>query len=478
MNNPTVVTIPARLKASWGIGALGVAILMNSGAFLVLAYLITVVKMAPALAGLIMLITKIFDAISDPVMGAISDRAKFKSGRRRPFMFVGTFVSTIAFALLFTMPVFESEGLKAAYALGVLLLYTLGYTIFNVPYMAMSAEMTENYEERTSLHGVRAMFVSIGSSIVSAGAPLLLQIMGRDWDAYAVVGLVLAAVIFSAMIACWFGTADARSTEHQPTEHNFLKQLGLLAENKHFLVIALTKLLQLLAVMSGASVSLIFFMDYLRINLAYLTIIGLFGTIVTIIAVPILTRLAANIGKRNTYIVSAAITIFGYLSWSLLPIGFGEIPVAAGAGVPGLPEGLNSPDVLFSLLWRSAVFGIVIAGNVMMAMSMLMDAIEYDALRTGMRREGVYAACYSFVEKFSSSFGPFLVGLILQFTGYDNLLERGATQSAEALEGIAVGMSYLPASFTALSIGTLLFYRLGKSELDSMRVAGLQAAAE
>ena len=471
-----MATIPARLKVSWGIGALGVAILMNSGSFLVLAYLITIVKLSPALAGLIMLVTKIFDAISDPIMGAISDRAKFTSGRRRPYMFIGTFVSTIAFALLFTMPILESEILQGAYALCVLLLYTLGYTIFNVPYMAMSAEMTDDYEERTSLHGVRAMFVSIGSSIVSAGAPLLLQIMGRDWDAYAVVGLVLAALIFSAMIACWFGTANARTIDHQPTDHSFLEQLGLLAENKHFLVIALTKLLQLLAVMSGAAVSLIFFMDYLRINLAYLTVMGISGTIVTLLAVPVLTRLAARIGKRNTYIVSAAITIFSYLSWSFLPAGIGDIAVADGAGVPGLPEGLNSPDVLIALLWRSALFGVVIAGNVMMAMSMLMDAIEYDGLRTGMRREGVYAACYSFVEKFSSSFGPFLVGLILQFTGYDNRVEPGSTQSIEALDGIVVGMAYVPAVFTALSILALLFYRLGKSELDALRQPMRQAA--
>lgn len=470
--------ISGRLKFSWGIGALGVAILMNSGSFLVFTYLVTIVKLGPALAGSIILATKIFDAVSDPIMGAISDRSNFKSGRRRPYMFIGTFVSTIAFALLFTIPSFESETVTAAYAFGVLLLYTLGYTIFNVPYLAMSAEMTDNYEERTALHGTRAIFVSIGSSIVSAGAPLLLQILGRDWDAYAVVGLVLAALIFSAMIASWFGTSDARSIEHQPTEHNVFEQLGLFFSNKHFLVVALTKLLQLLAVMSGAAVSLIFFMDYLQMNLVYLTMMGIFGTLVTLIAVPFLTKLAAKIGKRNAYIICALITILGYMSWSFLPAGYGQIPVAEGAGVPFLPEGINNPDLIFSLFWRGAIFGIVIAGNVMMAMSMLMDTIEYDALRTGMRREGIYAACYSFVEKFASSFGPFIIGMILQFTGYDNKLKPGMAQSTEALEGIKIAMSYLPALFVGLSILTLIFYQLGKADLDSMRHSEVPAAAE
>lgn len=460
---------------SWGVGALGVAVLMNSGSFLVLTYLITVIKLSPALAGTVMLVTKIFDAISDPIMGIISDRSKFKSGRRRPFLFVGTFLSTLAFGLLFTMPVFETQAMKAMYAFGALMLYTIGYTIFNVPYMAMSAEMTDNYEERTSLHGTRAMFVSIGSSIVSAGTPLILQNLGRDWDAYAVVGAVLTAIIFAAMITCWLGTGKARTFQHRETGHNFLAQVGSLAQNRHFLFIALTKLLQLLAVMSGAAVSLIFFMDYLQMNLGYLTIMGLFGTLVTLVAVPLIARLAKIIGKRNTYVVSALMTMAGYISWSLLPAGFG-LAESDGLGLALLPSALNNPEILFPLLWRAALFGIVIGGNVMMAMSMLMDAIEYDALRTGMRREGIYAACYSFVEKFSSSFGPFLIGMILQFTGYDNDIAPGSDQSVEALDGIVVGMAFLPATFTGLSIVALMFYTLNKTKLAEAASAQPEAA--
>ena len=195
MSDSKTGMIPTKLKVSWGIGALGVAILMNSGSFLVFTYLVTIVKLGPALAGSIILATKIFDAISDPVMGAISDRSKFKSGRRRPYMFIGTFVSTIAFAILFTIPQFEAEWARAAYAFGALLLYTLGYTIFNVPYLAMSAEMTDDYEERTSLHGVRAYFVTIGSTIVASGSPFLLQIFGKGGSAYAIIGLIFSALM-------------------------------------------------------------------------------------------------------------------------------------------------------------------------------------------------------------------------------------------------------------------------------------------
>lgn len=451
MSIESVGKIPTRLKFSWGIGALGVAILMNSGSFLVLTYLITVVKLSPGLAGTVMLLTKIFDAISDPVMGQISDRSKFKSGRRRPFLFIGSFVSVIAFALLFTIPALESEWQRASYAFGVLMLYTIGYTIFNVPYMAMSAEMTDNYEERTSLHGVRVIFVSIGSSIVGAGAPLILQLLGKDWDAYAVVGLVLSAIIFAAMIACWLGTSDARMTEPTKIENSLFSQIGLVFQNRHFMLIALTKLLQLMGIMSYAAVFLIFFMDYLKINLGFLTIFGLVNTAATLAAVPVLTWIARSIGKRNTYIICAVITILTFLSWTLLP------------------PAIDAKEAFIPLMLRAVGLGIVIAGNVMMAMSMLMDAIEYDALKTGMRREGLYAAFYSFVEKFAAAFGPFMVGMVLQFTGYDNSLKPGSAQSIEALNGIMMGVSYLPALFTGLSIIALLFYTLGKEELDALR---------
>ncbi len=440
-----------RLKTYWGIGALGVAILMNTGSFLVLAYLITVVKLSPALAGSILLFTKIIDAVSDPVMGYISDRSKFKSGRRRPYLFIGSFVSVIAFLLLFTMPTFESETAKAAYATAVLILYTLGYTIFNVPYMAMSAEMTDGYEERTKLHGVRVMFVSIGGSLVAGGGPLILQYLGRDWDAYATLGVVFSAILFSTMIACWFGTSEARVVHAKPSSYKFSEQLSLFVQNRHFLVVVITKLFQLLGVMSAAAVTLIFFMDYLRINLAYLSLFGITNTIATIIAVPLLIKFSEKFGKKNTYILSAAITICVNLSWALLP-----------------PD-LDPSAALFELLIRAVAIGVIIAGNVMMAMSMLTDTIEYDALKTGMRREGLYASMYSFVEKFSGAFGPFLIGIILEMTGYDNSLTPGMAQSPDALEGIVIGVAYVPAFFTAVSIIVLLFYTLDKTELNKLR---------
>ena len=447
----TVAKLPVRLKLFWGSGAMGVAVLMNAVSILILAYFVVVLKISPELAGSIVFVSKIIDAISDPVMGVISDRARFAAGRRRPFLFVGSFIASIAFALIFTIPVFDSEWTTAAYAFGCLVLYTLGYTIFNVPYMAMSAEMTDGYEERTSLHGYRVAFVSIGGSLASAGAPLILEKLGQTRESYMVIGVLFGAIIFASMMTCFFGTRQARVTQHVQSDHNIWSQFRLLTENRHFLVLITVKALQLIGVMSTVSVVLFFMTQYVRLDLVYLSIFGLLNTAVTFLAIPLLRLIAARVGKRNTYFLSAGITLLFNLSWALVE------------PAPPMSEFLPGYWV------RAVVSGIVIAGNVMLAMSMLTDTIDYDARRTGLRREGVYASMYSFVEKISGALGPFLVGWVMALTGYDKSLAPGEQQSAEALSGILFGMAYLPAIMIGLSMLVLTFYRLDQATLENTR---------
>lgn len=444
-----VNALPTRLKLYWGSGALGVAVLMNAVSLLVLVYFIRVLQIDPALAGTIVFVSKIIDAFSDPIVGIISDKANFRSGRRRPFLFVGSFLSAISFALIFMVPSFENQTMTAAYAFGCLVIYTLGYTIFNVPYMAMSAEMTDGYEERTSLHGYRVAFVSIGSSLAGAGAPVVLQLMGQTQEGYAVIAMIFSAVIFASMITCYFGTASARTVKRTESTHDFFSQVGSLLENRHFLTLISVKALQLIGIMSTVAVMLFYLQQYVGLDLRYLTGFALLNTFVTFLAIPMLRRIADRLGKRNTYFLSASITLLYYLSWAMVE--------------PNPPMAEFLPGYFV----RAAVSGVVIAGNVMIAMSMLTDTIEYDARRTGLRREGVYASMYSFVEKISAALGPFLVGWILAFTGYDKSLGDDVQQSEEALFGIVFGMAYLPAIMMSLSMLVLLLYRLDKSKLEA-----------
>ncbi|MFK7954858.1 MAG: MFS transporter [Lysobacterales bacterium] len=441
--------LSTRLKLFWGSGAMGVAMLMNGVSFLILIYLVSILKLDPALAGTLLFVSKLIDAVSDPIMGMLSDRASFKSGRRRPFMFIGAFLAASSFGFLFAIPEFESQTMTAAYAFGCLVFYTIGYTVFNVPYMAMSAEMTDGYEERTSLHGYRVGFVSLGSTLAVAGAPFVLEVLGQSRESYAIIAVAMSAIIFVSLIACYAGTGSARMVEKVDSHHNFYRQASLLFSNRHFVTLISVKALQLIGIMSTAAVSFIFFKQYVGMDLRYFAGAALLSTLTTLIAVPWVKNMAARYGKKNMYFFSAGLTALVNLSWMLVE------PAPAMS------------DFLPGYFFRMALTGVCIAGNVMLAMSMLTDTIEYDARITGMRREGIYAAMYSFVEKLAAALAPFIVGWVLTFAGYDKSLGADDLQTGDALFGIMFGKAYLPAIMIGLSMVVLLFFKLDKQTLHN-----------
>lgn len=447
--------LPVRLKFAWGTGALGAAVLMNGVTILILFYLVSVVGLDPGLAGTLVFISKLFDVATDPLMGVISDRARFRSGRRRPFLVVGAFLSAASFAMLFTIPEFPSQSVTAAYVLGALLLYTLGYTIFNVPYMAMPAEMTDGYHERSSLHSYRVVAISVGSSVAGALAPILLQVFGEGREAYRIVGILFAGIIFASMIYCYFGTREARFTFSTKTAHSMRGQIGLMLGNEPFLWLIATKALQLLGIASVGATTLFFITAYLRIPLANLGVFALINTVVTILMMPAFVWLSKRIGKRNGYMVSTAIFAVYCLSW--------------------LPAGPGEPLVWYYA--RAVLVGVCLGGNILLANSMLTDTIDLDARRSGMRREGIYAAMYSFVEKTAGAFGPLLVGWILQYVGFNRDLPRDAVQEPQVLFGILMGTSVLPAGLAILSMITLAFYRLDRQMLDAAVAEPVAGAA-
>ena len=394
--------LPWRLKAGWATGAFGVAVLMNGISALILFYMVTVLKFDPATAGFIIFLSKIYDAVTDPVSGWLSDRSKSTKGRRRPFLFWGAIISSLAFLMVFTVPftgpfdsVTSGPGLMAAgYVLLALLLYTTGYSTFNVPYMAMPAEMTRGYHERSSIHGYRVVVAAVGGLLVQTGGGILLERMGKGWDAYAMIGLLGAVAIFVTMMIAYFATAKAPSLPQTDTRLPFKEQIAGFVANRPFQLILGVKLAQLIGIASSSGGLIFLLATVLGKPLTLLGFIG-GGLIVGVfVSTPLLLRLSRRIGKRGTYMVSAIVTGVTALSW-----------------VFATPD-----EPTWALAVRGFGTGIAFSGNVLFAMSMLTDAMEADAHRTGQRREGMYSALYSFIEKLAASIGP-LLGLLGTVTG-------------------------------------------------------------
>lgn len=444
--NSRSLQIPRAIKVSWSLGALGVAVLMNTVAFFALYYMVGVLKIEPALAGTLIFVTKLFDVITDPLVGNWSDRLKREGSRRRPFMLVGAFVSPIAFLMIFTTPIFEDQVFTAVYIFVAMLIYTVGYTLFNVPYISMPAEMTDDYHERSSIHGLRMIFVSIAGITAGAGAPALLDQLGRtSWNAYAMVGVCGAAIVFLAMIFSWNGTRNARFTRTPPQMTSLLQEVRHVFSDKNYIRLLSVKASQLLGAASMQSAMAFFVIYVLQRDFKLLSLYGLTLGLTSIIASPLIVRLSEKVGKRKAYVLSSTVTVVTTASWML--------------AAPG--------DPTWMIMLRAAGLAFSVSGSVIMAMSMLTDIINYSARDTEVRREGVYTAFYSFVEKLTFAFGPLIVGVAMSIAGFDESLPEETMRTPEIRQSLLLAMAYIPIAMNLLSIFLLNGYRLQQEDLES-----------
>jgi GPH family glycoside/pentoside/hexuronide:cation symporter len=313
-----------------------------------------------------------------------------------------------------------------------------------VPYIAMPAEMTDSPHERTSIMTWRVTFVAVGQLVVVA-ATLLIQPFGGGREGYGRVGLFLAAVVFLTMLVTFVATRSARATKPSTTQMRASERWSAALTNRPFVTLILAKILQLIG-LSSLTASLLFFVTgVIGASEGTIAIYGLSATVATIATMPLWSKISRLLGKRNTYILGCVGFSLGTLSWLL--------------ATRGEPMGL--------IVARGLLTGVFTGGILLMGQSILPDTIDYDARRTGLRREGVYAGAYSFVEKTSMAVGPLLIGWILHLFHFAPSVGPEVLQSAEALQGIYIGMAVLPAGLYFASIIPLFFYDLTDEKLRS-----------
>lgn len=444
------------IKFSWASGAFGVAILTNSVSGLILYYLTTVVGISGWIAGLLLMISKLYDAFSDPVAGWLSDRMQSPQGRRRPFLLWGALLSAVTLVLVFTVPFRGDTMWVWAYVLTVHIFYTTGYSTFNVPYMAMAPEMTDNYHERSVLQGWRVMFASAGGAVAGLGSGLILAWLGEkgadgrtinDAFDYGVLGVLYGFLVLVSMLIAWHGTRNAQFTVKSKTVLPWKLQASSFLSNVPALLILGVKGIQLVGIASAGAATFFLVIGVLGRSPAQMPLIGLPSMIVAILLTPYLARLSKKIGKRWGYMIGAVATAIGSLSW-----------------IFATPD-----EPIYFLVLRGIIMGVAFSANVMFGMSMLNDAMELDAHRTGMRREGLYAAFYSFVEKFGYALGPAAVGAALSMAGFDKTARVTAENYDAVRQAALLGVSYIPTACAIIAVILLSMYGLNEKELAKAR---------
>lgn len=427
-------TLPTRIKAGWAAGSLGTVSQLYLVNLMLLYFLTEHAGLAPALAGGLILAGRLYDVVTDPLAGALSDRTRSRWGRRRPWMFAGAWLAGLSCVALFAVPEGASPLAAGALVTAALLLYFTGYTLFNVPYLAMPAEMTADYDERTSLMSWRVLFVSLAGIVGSSLAPALVKWLGSDRRAYLGMAVVMGAIVTAAMLCAVFSTARAPRTAHVASAAGWRAWLATLAGNRPFLLLIAIKFLHLLS-LACISASLFFFVLRVlgrdELTVAYF---GLAMALGTIAALPAWVRLATRYGKPRAFFAAVVLQGLAALTWLLA----------------------DAAEPLAMFIARSLALGAAGAGVILFGQALLPDTIQHDHVRTGLRREGIYAALYSLAEKSSFALAPFIVGALLSALGY---APGAAALAPDTARAVYIGIGVLPACFYFASLPLIARYR-------------------
>ena len=446
--------VPLGQKAAFGAGHLVNNLLPGSlGVFMF--FLLTAFGMDPFLAGLLGGLPRFFDAITDPIMGYITDNTKSRFGRRKPYIFVGAILSGVLFAVLWQLNPDNSQTYNFWYFLILSMVYLIGNTMFSTPLIGLGYEMTSDYNERTRLMGFSQTLGQVAWMIVPWFWVLIAnpdlfdtQAIGVRRLSVIVGGICMVLGMLPALFCKEIDQTNLTNRDDLTIRNiarNFkglIHNMVLIFRNISFVRLCGATFLVFNGFQMVASFSyfiIVFYMfrgDYGAAGTwpAWFSTVSALCTAFLII--PIITVMANKWGKRNAFIVATMISIVGYgLKWW----GFN-------------PE---NPWMIFMPL-PFMVFGI--GGLFTLMMSMTADVCDLDELENGMpRKEGTFGAIYWWMVKLGQALALVLGGLVLKLVGFD---QNATLQAAETLTRLRIADILVPAATAGLAILVMWKYDL------------------
>lgn len=437
-----------RTYLGYGMGSVATGIFGTVPGLLLLYYLTDLLGVAAGLAGLLVFLPKAWDVIVNPWIGSLSDRTTHRWGPRRPWMLLGAVVTAAGFAAIFAAPPFV-DGAGAAYVVVLFLITATGYACFQVPYVALPAEMTADPHERARINSWRVAILAIAILMSGALAPMIAGTT-QDGDGtpegYRLMGVVMGLVLLAGALTATAATAKARNVLRTSSERSLLAQLRAARGNRPFtwlLAMFVTQAIAAGLMLAGAQYYATYILDEPgAVAVLFACLIG-----PSLAAMPFWLRLSRRTGKRSATFAATSC----FLTGALL--------AAFGREVP--------PAVVFGAV---ALAGVGYAGVQMLPLSMLGDAIAADAFTNGRRRAGVFTGLWTAGETLGLAIGPGLFGLVLGLSGFvSSDADERVAQPDTALTGIVIAFGAVPAVLFAASFAFLARYGLTEQRLIAMR---------
>jgi glycoside/pentoside/hexuronide:cation symporter, GPH family len=399
--------VSRRLCAGYSFGSLVTGSFTTVPGLLLLPYLTDSLGVQAATAGLLVLLPKAWDVLFNPVAGRISDRR----GVRRPLVLQGGVALAVLFAALFAVP---AGG--GAYVGVVFLLCATAYAFFQVPYVAMMAEITTDYDQRTRLMTWRMAVLALAILISGAGAPALRDATGG----YQVMGVAVGVLMLFGAVMVYLGTRGVAPQAHVDAGAGFKVLFAAVRASRPFRRLLVAFVIQAVGVstlLAGVDyMSRIVLKDPGMQTLLFVSFVG-----PALLVMPMWQKFGVRYGKRVSYIVATLIF---------------AVPMAGVVAAQVLPG--------WAIIALSAITGVGYSGMQVFPMAMLPDVITAEEERTGLRRAGLFAGVWTAGETFGFALGPGIYGLVLAMGGYVSSTDATVVQPESAVTAVLIGFTVVP----------------------------------
>ncbi|MFK3981315.1 MFS transporter [Micromonospora sp. NPDC050397] len=449
MNASSGTGLPRRVHVGYALGSLATGAFGTVPGLVLLPYLTDTLGVAAGVAALLVLLPKAWDVLVNPVVGRISDRTRSRWGPRRPYLLLGGVALAVLFAVMFAGPV--GTGTDAGWYVAVTFLAAAtAFALFQVPYVAMPAELTADYQERTHLMTWRIAVLAVAILVSGAVAPMVVDAGGSGLPGHRWMGLFVGVLILVGAVGVFLGTRDVPVGTVGESEPTLRAQLAVVAGNRPFRL-----LLACFVIQSAGTATVLAGVNYFveqvlddagtGTTLVFAAFVG-----PALLVMPLWSRIGARTGKLRAFVLASLVFAVGAFALVAAPV---------------LPY--PSPYLVV------VVIGCGYAGLQVFAFAMLPDCIAYDTARTGRRQAGVFTGVWTAGETLGLAFGPGIYGLVLQLFGYvSSDTGTAAAQSDTARLGVLLGFTVLPAVLVGLPLLLLRRY-----DLTPDRLAEAESAA-
>ena len=419
-----------------------------------LRFLTDNLAISASIAGMMFAAIKIYDGITDPLVGTWSDRSSSRWGRRLPFLFAGGLAMPLGLALLFGTPDTPSILMAQALVMLALIIHATGYTLLTIPGFAMVVEASTDHHERTRLMSYRTYGNAVGTLVGTTLPAWMLASLGTGGFGHFAMALAVGLIVLVATVLAVRLLRNAPRTvasADRQTGFNLIEQWRLAWRNRPFRLLAITHIFLLFGTAIGTA-SLAYFTRYvLEAGDGALGTYFTAATVGTLAAMPGWVLLARMYDKKYCYIAAMAMFALLHLSWMLAGPGESDLAISARALLTGAAGG----------------------GMILNAYALLSDAVRFDYLNSGERREGAFAGFTTLLDKLSAAAALAVMGAFLSYAGYKSSASGVAVaQSVSALLAIKLCVAAVPAASMLAAILVIARYDLDPAELGRIEEAG------